>query len=1027
MNLSRASIRRPIFTMMVVFVVLILGMVSFSRLSIDLMPDITYPTLTVGTSYPNANPEVVESVITRPIEQAMSAVPGVQEVTSSSQTGYSSVRVTFAWGRDLDAAAADVRDRLDRVIGRLPDDADRPVLSKFDVAAQPILIVGVHSHMEPVQFRQFVEDQVKYRIERVDGVASMDIWGGRVRQIQVNLLPDKIKGLGLSIDDIMSKVKAANLNLPAGFIERGNFEVTIRVPGEYGELADLGATVVAMRGGVPVRLDDVARVEDSWRRVRQIVRINGVPGLRIAIYKQSGTNTVEVAQNVHKEIGRINDEYPQIRMVPLIDTSDYIKRSISNVGHEAVYGGLLAILVIFFFLREVRSTAIIATSIPISIIATFGLMYFSGYTLNLMTLGGLALGVGRIVDDSIVVLENIYRLRDQGLDAEAASEQGSREVTAAIVASTLTTVAVFLPLIFVRGMAGVMFKQMSAVIAFSLLCSLLVATTLVPMLTSRLLRAEARREAGRAPGVWARAMGWLGRPFAWMEETYRQAIGWSLDHRAAVIITAAVLLAGGVALMPLLGVELMPASDEAEVRVNLEMDIGTRLELTDRTMERIEEIVRREIPDGERKDIVSSSGGGGPHTGWMRITLVPRRERTRSSEQAANDLRRKLRDIPGATVRTRAGQGLYILRVGFGGMDRVQLEVRGHDFATGEALARQVKAVVAKVEGVTDVIVSREAGGPEELILIDRQKAADMKVTVSQIANALQTCLGGTQTGTYREAGNEYAIVVKLRESEKLDLRDILDLTLTNADGEPVVLRNVVRVRSQHGPMRIERKNQERVINVSANITERDLGSVLADVRQELRTLPIPKDFTIQFGGDYEEQVRAFRELLLSLALALVLVYMVMACQYESLRDPFVIMFSVPLATLGVVVMLFVTDTTFNIQSFLGCIMLGGIVVSNAILLVDHANLLRRRDGLPLREAVIEAGRRRLRPILMTTACTILGLIPMALALGEGTEAQAPLARTVIGGLISSTLITLVVIPVVYSIFEGKDPAKTAA
>ena len=1024
MKLSRASIGRPIFTMMVVLIVLILGLVSFSRLPIDLMPDITYPTLTVGTSYPNANPEVVESVITRPIEQAMSAVPGVQEVTSSSQTGYSSVRVTFAWGRSLDAAASDVRDRLDRVVGRLPDDADRPVLYKFDIAAQPILIVGVHSQMEPVRFRQFVEDQVKYRIERVDGVASMDIWGGLMREIHVDLMPDKIKALGLSIDEIMTKVKDSNLNLPAGSIDRGNFEVTIRVPGEYATVADLGSTVVAVRGGVPIRLDDVARVEDSSRRVRYIVHINGVPGLRIAVYKQSGTNTVEVAERVRAEVAKINEDFPQIRMVPLVDTSDYIKRSINNVGHEALYGGMLAILVIFFFLREVRSTAVIATSIPISIIATFGLMYFSGYTLNLMTLGGLALGVGRIVDDAIVVLENIYRLRDRGLDPEQASIQGSEEVTAAIVASTLTTVAVFLPLVFVRGMAGVMFKQMSVVIAFSLLCSLLVATTLVPMLTSRLLTVEARREHAARPGAWARAMAWLGRPFTWLEETYRTIIGWSLDHRAAVIVAAAVLLAGGVAMAPLLGVELMPSSDEAEVRVNLEMDIGTRLDLTNRTMRRIEEIVRQEVPEGERKDIVTAAGGGGPHTAWMQVTLVPRRERKRSSEDVANDLRGKLRSIPGATVRTRAGQGLYILRVGFGGMDRVQLEVRGHDFETGEALAREVKALVQRIDGVTDVVVSREAGGPEELILIDRQKAADMKVTVSQIANALQTCLGGTQTGTYRESGNEYAILVKVRESEKLDLRDILDLTVTNADGQPVVLRNVVRTQSQSGPMRIERKNQERVIYISANITDRDLGSVLADVRKELRSLPMPKDFSIKFGGDYEEQVRAFRELLLSLALALVLVYMVMACQYESLRDPFVIMFSVPLATLGVVVMLFVTDTTFNIQSFLGCIMLGGVVVSNAILLVDHANLLRRRDGMALREAVTEAGRRRLRPILMTTLCTILGLIPMALALGEGTEAQAPLARTVIGGMISSTLITLVVIPVVYSIFEGKDPAR---
>jgi HAE1 family hydrophobic/amphiphilic exporter-1 len=464
------------------------------------------------------------------------------------------------------------------------------------------------------------------------------------------------------------------------------------------------------------------------------------------------------------------------------------------------------------------------------------------------------------------------------------------------------------------------------------------------------------------------------------------------------------------------------------VRVNAEMDVGTRLEMMDGRFQTIESIVRNAVP--EMKNMVTYVGGPswritGSHTGEMRIALKPQTERARSSEEIAAVLRRKLSNLPGVTIRTRAGQGLFLLRLGTRGLDKVQVEMRGYDLDMANVLAEKVKRVIEHVDGVTDTRVSRESGNPEELIIVDRQKAADMKLTVSQIADMLQTILSGTHVSNYREAGEEYRILVKLEDAEHLDLREILDLTLTNANGQPVVLRNVVDVRPRIGPVRIERKDQERIVGVSANISGRDMGSILADIRGGLRSIPVPRDLSIVFGGDYEEQQKAFRELLLSLVLALVLVYMVMACLYESLRDPFVVMFSVPLAAIGVIVMLFLTRTTFNVQSFIGCIMLGGIVVNNAILLVDHTNLLRRRDGMPMRDAIEEAGRRRLRPILMTAMTTIFGLIPLALGLAEGGEAQAPMARAVIGGLLSSTLITLVFVPTVYSIFEREVAGDT--
>ena len=1030
MKISRLSVRHPIFTVMVVLIVIILGAVSLVRLPIDLMPDITYPTLSISCEYENASPEEIEELVTRPIEQAMSAVPGVEEVTSVSTEGNSNVRVMFAWGTDLDAAANDIRDRLDRVIPRLPEEVERPRLRKFDLASFPILILGATSKLDPVQMRHILDNQVKYRLERVPGVAAVDVWGGLDREIHIDLYPDKVKALGLPLDQILQRVRQGNVNVPAGTIDRGNLEITIRTPGEYTDLDQLRDTVVAIRQGAPVCLSEIADVEDSWEKVTRIVRVNGVPGVRLSVNKQSGRNTVEVARGALAEIERINRDIPQIEITPIIDTSDYIRRSITNVGSSAVYGGVLAIVVLLLFLRSVRNTVIIATAIPVSVIATFALMYFGGFTLNIMTLGGLALGIGMLVDNAIVVLENIHRLRESGQPAEPAAVNGSEEVTSAIVASTLTTLVVFLPLVFMRGMSGVMFKQLSIVVSFSLFCSLGMALTLVPMLAARIVPARAEVRGARET-VGHRIFRVSARFFTWLETGYKHTLHWALGHRALVAIGAVLILGGSAALVPFVGVELMPDTDESEVRVSGEMQVGTRLDLLDEKFLGIEDTVEQSVP--EIKNMVSRIGGShwrgtGAHTGELRVALKPAAQRSRSSEEIAAALRRKLANVPGVLVRTRAGQGLFLLRMGTSDAEKVQVEVLGHDLQAADALAKKVRKIAENVPGVTDARLSRESGSPEELIFIDRRKAADMKLTVSDVANSLQTILSGTRAGYFREAGDEFAILVKVKEGDKMALRDILDLTLTNADGQPVVLRNVVTVGPREGPVQIERKDQERVVTVSANITERDMGSVLADIRDGLGAVPVPEGFSIAFGGDYEEQQEAFRELLLSIVLALVLVYMVMACQYESLRDPFVVMFSVPLAAIGVILMLFYTGTTFNVQSFIGCIMLGGIVVNNAILLVDHTNLLRRRDGMPLRQAIEEAGRRRLRPILMTALTTILGLLPLALGLGEGAEAQAPLARAVIGGLLSSTIITLVFVPVMYSLFERRmAPARAQA
>jgi len=1023
MSLSEFAIKRPIFTTMIILMVLILGFVALSRLPIDLMPDITYPTLNISSSYPNTAPEEMEQMITRPMEEAMSSVPGVEEIFSTSSQGSSTVRVMFAWGTNLDEAANDIRERLDRIIGRLPEDIERPTLRKFDPAQMPVLMMGALSELDPIQVRKIIDEQISYRIERVPGVASVDIWGGLEREIQVNLFPDKVKALGLPLDLIISKIRQENIDVPAGTIEKGNYEIVIRVPGIYTKIDEIRETVVAVRGGAPIKLRDIALIEDTYRRITRVARINDVPGIRIAIYKQSGKNTVSIVEGVLKEIELIKADYPQIEFIPIRDSAKFIRRAIGNVGSSAMYGGLLAVFVLLFFLANIRSTLVIAASIPISIIATFTLMYFGGMTLNVMSLGGLALGVGMMVDSSIVVLENTFRMKQGGVPTNEACIEGSKEVTGAIIASTITTLIVFLPMAFVRGSSGIMFKQLAAVVSFSLLCSLMVALTLVPLFSSWLLRASS--QAGSKPeprlAVKAKAI------FTSIENGYKKILSYSLDHRIMVLGLALLLLIVSLFLMRFIGREYLPQTDEGEVSVTVEMEVGTRLQVMDRKLEEVKELIKHYVPEITSIEESAGSGGwrGGANRGSITLRLTAKSERSRSSADIAAALSRQLANIPGTQIRTRASgsQMMFGMRGG-GGQERLQVEIRGYDMEIAQSLAQQVMRVVQNTRGVTDVRVSRQEGTPEEHLVIDRQKASEMKLSVNQVASFIQTVLMGTQASQFREGGREYRILVKVKDSERMDVNDILDLTITNSDGQQISLRNVINVETERGPQQIERRDRERVITVSGEIADRDLGSVISDVRESLKAVPVPRDFAIGFTGDYEEQQKAFRELLLSIILAIFFVYMVMAMQYESLRDPLIVMFSVPLAVIGVVLILVLTGTTFNVETYIGIIMLGGIVVNNAILLVDYTNLLRQRDKMGVREAIEEAGRRRLRPILMTALTTIMAMIPMALGLQEGSEVQTPLARAVIGGLTSSTLITLVVVPVVYSLFEKGQKSK---
>jgi HAE1 family hydrophobic/amphiphilic exporter-1 len=1024
MSIPRFAIHRPVSMFMISAVIVLLGSISLIRLPVDLMPDVSFPSLTVRVSYPGVGPREIEQTITRPIEQAMAAVAGLEQLNSNSNEGSSSVRLNFAYGTDLNIAADDVRSRLDRVRGRLPEDADPPVLFKFDATQFPIVWLGVEGDMSDVALRELAENDLARRLERVPGVASADVSGGRRRQIRIELSKEKITALDLSVDRVISLLRTENQNIPLGEIDEGDMTFLLRSPGQFTNLDDIRNLVVVTKAGVPVYMRDIAEVRDTTEDVRSVVRVNGKPGVRLQVRKQSGENTVEVARAVRAEMDRINREMQGIKLTITNDSSVFIEQSIGSVREAVMLGSVLVIVIIFGFLRSWRSTLIICTSIPISIIGTFALLYFAGFTLNTMTFGGLALGVGMIVDASIVVLENTQRHMEMGKSRVQAAIDGSEEIWSAILASTLTHVAVFVPLFFLAGVSSILFKQLSIVVIFSLSMSLFVAVTLVPVLCSKLMSPPVH--ADQRKGVTGALYSWSERALDGLDNGYRRLLELALHHRPTVLAAGAGLFVLAILSMPLLKYELLPQTDEGEVTVDAELAVGTRIERTQAVLLQLEDMVRKNVP--EAVTIITSGGGGGmggpggggsTHRGNINIRLTPRSERDRSNDEIAQVLRRQLSGLPGVIVRARPSGGNWVLsRVLGGGSDsRVALEIRGDDLQDSRRLAIEARDLMRSVPGIADVRLGREEGRPELAVRVDRDKAAALGLTVSGVANTIRTNVAGTQAAYYRERGLEYPIIVRLREEDRSRVLDVDSLLVSTPSGQVVQAKNLMRVEPESGPVEIERKNQERVSRVNAEL-ETTLSEAVEGVQARLNELRIPRDFSVGFGAEVEEQTRAFRQLQLLLILAIVLVYAVMASQYESFRDPFIIMFSIPLAAIGVVGGLVLTDTAFSLQAYIGVIMLAGIVVSNAILLVDYTNTLRHRDSVPLREAVVRAGRTRLRPILMTTLTTVLGLVPMALGLGEGAELQAPLARVVIFGLTASTIITLVFVPCMYTLFE---------
>jgi HAE1 family hydrophobic/amphiphilic exporter-1 len=1006
--MTSLAIRRPVATAMLYLGLLVVGLVSLRSLPVDLLPSVEFTELTVRIRYPNVGPEEIEQIVTDPVENAVSGLPNLERVTSRSEEGLSQVRLEFARGTSIDEAANDLRAALDRLRDDLPVEAEPPEILKLDLDRIEVVSLAATTTRHLEELTRILEKDIARRFEQIPGVGSIELRGGIYRQIRVELNRDRIRAAGLTALDVQEALARENQTVPGGNVKSGMTDLYVRALGEYRSVEEIARTVILNVEGRPVRVQDVAEVKDDFEDPRFLAEINGVPSVALSIQKQSGANTVAVAEAIRKEAERINAERDDLHLTVTSDQSQFIRQSMDSVRSSALWGSLLAVLVLYLFLRNRASTAIIALSIPISVISAFGLLYFGGLTLNQMTFGGLALGVGMIVDNAIVVLESIVRKREEeGAGATEAARVGTSEVAGAIVASTLTTCVIFVPVVFTRTTSGALFQALALVIVFALACSLFVALTLVPMLAARFMRVVAAGDA--APRAHPRLLERLER---WYAGRLRAV----LAHPGRVFAGAGAAFALAVALFPLIPVELAPQTDADEIDVDIEMAQGTSIAVVRAYLEEIDRRVRAVLPAGQVEFVSTEVRGGDAE---VELKLVPPDRRPLSSLELADRLRAAVDgQIPGAEIRVRAQPGLWILRRIFssgGGEEAIEIELRGFDLRRADEIAAEMRRRMERIPGVTDVRVSRREGQPEEKLVFDRERIAELGLSVREVGRIVQANVGGLEASRLRQEGEEYPIVVRLRPADRLAGQDLGGVALRTPAGAVVPLSTVVERTRGRGPTSIRRVDGQRVTYVSASLESgMVLGEAVERIGESLRGLALPQGYSISFGGEYEEQEEARRDFAVAIVLALALVYMLMAAQFERFVDPLIVMLSVPMALVGVVPTLLLTGTTLNIQSVMGLVMLIGIVVNNAIVLVDAINLLRRERRLGAAEAVVEAGRRRLRPILMTTTTTVLGLLPLALGLGPGAEIQAPLARVVIGGLTVSTLITLVLVPAAY-------------
>jgi CzcA family heavy metal efflux pump len=1038
MWLTLLALRNRIGVLMLSLAMVILGGTSVQRLPVDLFPQIQVPVAFVGVIYKGAPPLDIEQSVVYPIEKAVSSASNVEHVESFAKQGIGAVQIWFNWGADINVGQMEVMQRVTQILNSLPPGILQPFIVKFDVSNIPVSLVTVSSDdLDERALYDLASNTIAPQIEQIANVAAATVEGGKIRQININLDPALLNARSLSILDVVKSVKAANLILPSGDIKAGNLDYNVFTNNQFRSVDPIQDVIVKVnQQGSPVRVRDVGTVTDSSDIQTNIVRTDGARAVYLRVNKQPIANTVAVVDALRKVLPKLVGIPPSVKVGISFDQSVYIRQSINNLIEQALHGSLLAAAVILIFLRSFTSTLIISVAIPLSIMVTFIVLYFSGQTLNVFTLGGLALGIGRLVDDSIVELENIQRHLNTSPRRWNAILEAAREVAMPILASTVTTVVVFLPIFFVAGIARLLLIPLTITIAISLFTSFFVSRTVTPALCYRFLKPE--QESHRSMPAWfVRLMDWSRGRYESLDKGYEESLRWVLA-RWRFITGILLLFAASLALAPKIGTEFLPVSDESQFRIVLRGPVGQRVEKTEQQVAEVERVLRAQIPAEELETIVSSTGvlaqgrsslfnpNTGPHTSNISVHLVTPDKRTRNQVQIMNDVRPKvLKLFPGVAMFFDPG-GLIKRVTSFGSQKSIDVEIYGYDFEQARGVIRQVESVMHQIPGLADIEVSREENYPEVNVVVDREKAALLGISETDVASAVLFSLNGngpTDPIIYTDPqnGNEYYISAWLAEEHRKDFTDLENIILTTRTGEPVLLKNVASLKLNAGPVKIDRKYFQRVVHVTANPVDRDLGAVAADLEAAIAKIQLPTGFSIRLAGQVQQQRETFEGLLFATVLALVLVYMVMAAQFKSLIDPFVIMFSVPMGFPGVILILFLTDTTLSTTSMMGIIMMLGIVVSNGVLLVDYTNVLRRR-GRELHDAAVSAARTRLRPILMTSLATVLGLLPMAIGWGTGGETNAPLARAVVGGLSFSTILTLFLIPTIYVILEERFP-----
>jgi len=1057
MQLIEFAIARRVTVIMCTVAIALFGLVSLSRLNLNLLPDLSYPTLTIRTELPGAAPLELETLVTRPVEEAVSIIRNVRQVRSVSRAGQSDVTLEFVWGTDMDVAGIDVREKLD--VLQLPLEAKRPLLLRFDPSSEPVMrLAFLDSDAAPQDegierlktLRRFADDRLKPDLEAVEGSAAVKVSGGYEDEVQVFVDQQKLAQMGLSIDAVTRRIRAENVNLSGGRLEQGTQRFLVRTLNEFESIEQMAGAIIATRDGQAVYLRDVAQVTRGYKDREAITRVDGREAIELAVYKEGDANTVQLAEGVRARLEALGKSLPEgTEIRPVYDQSKFIAAAISEVKSAALLGGVLAILVLYAFLRDARATLITGIAIPVSVLGTFVLMYAFDLTLNIMSLGGIALAVGMLVDNAVVVLESIVRKREHGLGRRDAARLGTREVATAVTASTLTSVAVFFPMVFISGVAGQLFKDQSLTVTFALAFSLVVALTLVPMLaagrpeaahgeevaaaTARPMRRTDHAFAALATGArWLG--GWIARgtrlalsPFVmvaqgltrWAETRYPRAIGWALMHPGQTLGAAvALFVLTLVFILPRLGTELIPQMSQGEFNVDLRLPPGAPLEQTDRAVRATQQasaalgnvaLTYSVAGTGNRLD--ANPVDAGENTGRLSLTLVEGAGRAQE-DAAMQGLRDSLENLPGVQYRF-SRPSLFALST------PLEVVVSGYDLERLRVAADQVRDRMIADGRFTDVKTTVEAGNPEIQIVFDQERAAQLGLVVRDVADRVVNSVRGEVATRYKLRDKRIDVLVRSVDNRAASIEEIRNLIVNPGAAYPVPLSAVADVQLAVGPAEVRRLGQERVALVSANLGQGDLGSAVDVLQGIVDEIALPIGTTAFLSGQSEEMSDSFRSMQFVLLLAIFLVYLVMASQFESLIHPFVILLTIPLAITGAVWALWLTGTTVNVVAYIGLIMLAGIVVNQSIVLIDAVNQARER-GLSKRDAIVEGGRIRLRPILITKLTTILGLLPMALGLGEGAEVRAPMAITVIGGVLLTTFLTLLVIPVVYDVLDRK-------